>query len=145
MLTGGDLTHSKLAVAWMLMMSAVAIHVFDETITNFLPFYNELVLEFRERFRFFPFPTFTFGMWLGGLIAAIVIGFALTPIVKRGGVLIRVLVIVLGIIMITNALGHILGSIYFGRLLPGFWSSPLLLLSAAFVVVKGFGAEETTR
>ena len=145
MLTGGDLTHSKLAVAWMLMMSAVAIHVFDETITNFLPFYNELVLEFRERFRFFPFPTFTFGKWLGGLIAAIVIGFALTPIVKRGGGLIRVLVIALGIIMITNALGHILGSIYFGRLLPGFWSSPLLLLSAAFVVVKGFGGEETTR
>jgi hypothetical protein len=43
--------------------------------------------------------------------------------------------------MIANALGHIVGSIYFGRLIPGFWSSPLLLPAAVYVSLRGFKGE----
>ncbi|UCB51503.1 MAG: hypothetical protein JSV10_05730 [Candidatus Zixiibacteriota bacterium] len=137
---------SKNAVAWVLMISAVAVHVFDETVSDFLPFYNELALNLRERLGLFPLPTFTFGTWLGGLIAAIIICFSLTPIVNRGGRFIRAFTTILGIIMVANALGHMLGSLYFGRLLPGFWSSPLLLVTAVFVVIRGFsGAPPTAR
>lgn len=133
-----SLLKNKNAAAWVLMISAVAIHVFDETVTDFLPFYNELALNLRGGVGFFPLPTFSFGAWLGGLIAAIIICFSLTPIVNRGGKFIRVFTIVLGVIMVGNALGHMLGSIYYGRLLPGFWSSPFLLVTAVFVVIRGF-------
>ncbi len=120
------------------MISAVTVHVFDETVTDFLPFYNELVLNLRERFGFSLMPTFTLRAWLGGLIAAIVLCFSLTVIVNRGGNFIRAFTTVLGIVMVGNALGHMVGSVYSGRLLPGFWSSPFLLVAAVLVVVRGF-------
>jgi hypothetical protein len=131
------LLENKRVSAWLLMVTAVAIHVFDEAVTDFLPYYNQLVLDFRERLGFFQFPTFSFGIWLGGLIAAIFLCFSLTPVVKRGGAAIRIVVLVLGVLMVVNALSHIVASVYFGRLVPGFWSSPLLLATAVWVVWQG--------
>lgn len=129
---------NKNATAWVLMVSAVALHVIDEASHHFLPFYNQLVLNLRNQLGFFPAPTFSFAVWIGGLTAAIIIGFAVTPIIGRGGKIIRVVATALGILMIINALGHIIGSLYFGRLIPGFWSSPVLLLTAAYMTFRGF-------
>jgi hypothetical protein len=128
---------NKSGVAWLLMISAIGLHVIDETITHFLPFYNELALNVREFVGFSLIPTFTFGAWLGGLIVAVIICFALAPLVNRGGRFIRIFTTILGVLMIANALAHMLGSVYLGRLLPGFWSSPVLLVTAALVVVRG--------
>ena len=126
------------ALAWVSMISAVALHVFDEASSGFLPFYNNLAESLRAVLGLsFP-PTFSFEAWLGGLIAAIIISFALTPLVSRGGRFIRILTTVVGMLMVVNALGHMLGSVYLGRLIPGFWSSPFLLVTAVYVVVRGF-------
>jgi hypothetical protein len=120
------------------MISAVALHVLDEASTGFLPFYNTLAQSLRAILGLsFP-PMFSFGAWLGGLIAAIIISFALTPLVSRGGRFIRILTTAVGMMMVVNALGHMLGSVYLGRLMPGFWSSPFLLVTAAYVVLRGF-------
>ncbi len=124
-------------LAWLLMVTALALHVFDEAITGFLPFYNEVVLGLRERLGFFPMPSFTFPEWIGGLVTLICACYLLTPVVAGGGRAIRALTTVFGILMIGNALGHLLGSLYLGRVLPGFWSSPLLLPAAVWVVVRG--------
>lgn len=121
--------HRKRA-AWLLLMVALALHVTDEAVTGFLPFYNDMVLTLRERWGFFPMPTFTYSAWLGGLITGLVIGFLLTGRVGRGGPVARALVGIFSVLMIANALGHLLGSVYFARLLPGFWSSPVLLPAA---------------
>jgi hypothetical protein len=123
------------AAAWLLMVTAVALHVFDETVTDFLPFYNQLVIDLRERLGFFPAPTFSFGVWLGGLIAAIVLGYGLTPVVARGGKIIRVVVLILGVLMVVNGLLHLFTSVYFGRISPGMWSSPFLIAAALFVII----------
>jgi len=124
-------------LAWVLMILSVALHVFDEAMTGFLPFYNGSVTALRERLAFFPAPTFSFELWLGGLIAAILLGFGLTVFVARGGKAIRWVVTILGVIMIINALGHLSGSLYYGRVIPGAYSSPILFLSAAYVLFRG--------
>lgn len=126
------------AAAWLLMVTAVAFHVLDEAVTGFLPFFNQTAVNIRERIAFFPVSELKFGIWLSILIAAITIRYLLTPVVRRGGRFIRAVTTVLGILMIVNSLGHMLGSLFTGRLLPGFWSSPPLLLTALFVVVRGF-------
>ncbi len=133
----GNLLKNKKVAAWLLMISAVVVHVFDEAIHGFLPFYNEAILNLRENLGFFPMPTFSSGAWLGGLVVAIVIGCSLTPMVNRGGRLIRALTTLLGILMVINALIHMLGSFYFERLIPGFWSSPFLLAAAVIVTIRG--------
>ena len=125
------------AVAWLLLVTAVAFHVFDETVTDFLPFYNQFVISLRERLGFFPAPTFSFGVWLGGLIAAIILGYALTLVVARGGKIIRAITLVLGVLMVMNGLLHLFTSVYFGRISPGMWSSPFLIAAAAFVIIQG--------
>ena len=40
--------------------------------------------------------------------------------------------------MIVNAFSHFFGSIYFGKVFPGTWSSPFLLAAALFVTIQGF-------
>lgn len=125
------------ASAWLLMVFAIALHVLDETLTGFLPFYNNSIAVLRDRLGFFPAPTFSFGLWLGGLIVGIILCLGLTVVVARRGKSIRSITTLLGALMIFNALGHLLGSLYFGRILPGAYSSPLLLLAAIVVVVRG--------
>jgi hypothetical protein len=103
------------------------------------------VITLRDRFAFFPAPTFSFESWLGGLIAGIVLCFLLTVFVARGGRGIRRVTTVLGVIMILNAFGHLFGSLYSGYLLPGAYSSPVLFLSAVYVVFRGMRGNWVTR
>lgn len=138
---GRALLGNRNVIAWLLMAAALAVHVFDEAISGFLPFYRETVQSLKERIGFFPMPMFTFEVWLIGLIALIIILFLLTPIVHRGSRFIRWFVTGFGALMIANALGHMLGSFYFGNVLPGFWSSSFLLLTSMFVVYRGITGE----
>jgi hypothetical protein len=141
MMESGNQHIKKTVTAWLLMVSAIAIHVIDEAVTGFLPLYNQTVGGLRQNLGFFPAPTFTFPVWLGGLIVLILLCYILTPVVRKGGKFIKRFVFVLSIIMIANGLGHMLGSVYFGRILPGFWSSPILLATAVYlliILVKGF-------
>jgi hypothetical protein len=130
-------------VGWLLLVAAASLHIFDEAITGFLPFYNELVPTIEERLGFTWLPTFAFTSWIAGLGTLILICLLLTMLVRRGGRTIRVICTAFGILMVLNALGHMLGSVYFGALLPGFWSSPLLLLAAMNVVGRGLKGDWT--
>jgi hypothetical protein len=132
-----NLIANRNVAAWLLLTLSVGLHVFDEAMTGFLPFYNTSVMALRGRYAFFPAPTFSFELWLGGLITGILLCLALTPLVARGGEIIRWVVNILGVIMIINALGHLLGSLYVGHILPGAYSSPILLLSAVYAVLRG--------
>ncbi len=119
------------------MLSVLAIHVIDEALTGFLPFYNKLILDQRQKFGFFPMPTLTFDIWLGGILLLLCVAFALIPVVRRGGKFIRIVYTTIGILMVLNAGAHLIGSLYTGSLLPGFWSSPFLFITAVFVVIRG--------
>lgn len=127
---------SRNATVWLLMVAAVAIHVTDEALTGFLPLYNAQVNALRARLGVFPAPTFTFGTWIAGLVLAIAIGAALTPRVARGGRTMRIVCSTVAALMIANACGHLLGSMYFGRLLPGAWSSPVLLVTSVWMLKR---------
>ena len=120
--------------AWLLLVAALAAHVADEASTGFLDFYNPLVLSIRARLPWFPMPTFTFASWLAGLIVLIAGLAALTPFVGRGGFAARTVSWLLAVVMLLNGLGHLVGSAYFGRWLPGATSAPLLLVASAGLI-----------
>jgi uncharacterized protein with HXXEE motif len=117
--------------AWLLLDASLAIHVCDEALTNFLDFYNPIVEQIRARIEWFPAPTFTFGVWLTALILGVILLAVLTPAVRRGmwGTVFASWFLV--VLMLANGLGHLGGSIYFGRWLPGATSAPLLLAASA--------------
>lgn len=121
------------ARAWLLLVGALAVHVADEALTGFLDFYKPLVLEIRSRFALFPMPVFTFPVWIAGLSLLVVFLAALTPAVRRGARGTAFASWILALIMLLNGAGHLAGSAYFQRWLPGATSAPLLLLASVLL------------
>jgi hypothetical protein len=128
--------------AWYFLVAALAIHVADEAMTGFLEFYNPLVLEIRSRVPWFPMPTFTFGIWLGGLVLLVVVLALLGGAVRRGATSTRVASWVLAIIMLLNGCGHLGGSVYFRRWLPGTTSALLLLVASILLMRRTLGRRD---
>lgn len=116
--------------AWLLLVGALAAHVVDEALTGFLDFYNPLVLDIRSRIAWFPMPTFTFGVWLTGLVVAVALLALLAPAVGRGAVATTIASWIFSAIMFMNGIGHLAGSVYWQRWLPGATSAPLLLVAS---------------
>ncbi len=125
----------KHAWAWVALTLVLAVHVTDEALTDFLSFYNPMVTSLRARLGWFPMPTFTFEVWLGGLITAVVVLLLLSALAFRGSRAMVYASYPYGLLMLLNGLGHSLGSVYFGRLLPGVYSSPLLLVASVWLLI----------
>lgn len=130
-----DNLRNRWGLAWIAMTLALALHVTDEALTDFLPFYNHFILTVRDPIPWFPFPTFTFAAWLFGLIALIIALFALTPFVFRGRKWMRYISYTLGVIMVGNAIAHVSVSVYWGIWAPGVYSSPLVLATASYLIL----------
>jgi len=129
--------------AWLGLACALALHVADEAFTGFLPVYNGIIRGVRGSHSWVPFPVFTFPVWLGGLVLGVVLLFGLTPLVSRGRRWIRIASVVLAVIMVGNALGHLGGSLYLGRAAPGVYSSPFLLAAAIALLVTALRARHS--
>ena len=120
--------------AWLVLVAVLAVHVADEALTGFLDFYNPLVQRIRGVVPWFPMPTFTFQLWLVGLAGLVVALTLLTPVVRRGGIFASFASWLLSGIMLLNGLGHLTGSVYFHRWLPGATSAPLLLAASLLLM-----------
>jgi len=123
-------------VAWVTLCAALAIHVADEALTDFLSVYNPAVRAIRARFPFLPLPTFTFRVWLGGLLVVTVLLFALSPAAFRGEPGMRPAAYVFGLVMAGNGLLHLVGSVYMRKAMPGVYSAPLILGAALYLLAS---------
>jgi len=124
--------------AWLALTIALALHVVDEACHDFLSLYNPIVTALRGQLPFLPLPTFTFSVWIAGLGLAVGLLLALTPLAFRGRRWMRRLSFPFAVLMFGNGLTHVVGSIVLHRLVPGFWSSPLLLLASAWLFLAAF-------
>ena len=123
-------------VAWISLCGALAVHVADEALTDFLALYNPTVLAIRERYPFLPLTTFTFEGWLALLIFAIVALTAVSFFVWKGRWAMRPISYAFAGFMLLNGLLHIAGSFYMGTFMPGVYSSPLLLAASIFLIIR---------
>lgn len=122
-------------IAWLAFAAAVAVHVADEAAHDFLSVYNPMVRTIRARLPFLPIPTFSFAVWLGGLIAGIALLFALSPLAFANNAWLRLVAWPLALLIgIGNGLLHLIGSAWFHRWMPGTLSAPLLILAGGFLL-----------
>jgi hypothetical protein len=129
----------QFGLAWIALAAALALHVFDEAATDFLSVYNPAVREIRRRVPFLPLPTFTFGRWITGLCLGVALLFALAPLAFYGDRWLVRFSYPLALFMFANGFGHIAGSLYWRRLLPGVFSSPTLLAASVFLFLSARG------
>ena len=130
--------------AWVLLSLCLGLHVCDEATTDFLGVYNPTVIALRERFGWWPMPTFDFRNWLALLVIACIVVLLLSGAVVRGARGTRLLAYGFAVIMLFNAGGHTLATIFgrtvasvtFARPAPGFWSSPLMAAAAIYLLVQ---------
>ncbi len=130
--------------AWVLLCCALVLHVADEATTGFLRVYNPTVLALRTKLGWWPMPTFEFREWLYGLVAACAVLLALSVLAFRGLSWMRWLAYLFAVVMLLNAVGHTLATIFgrtvdsvrFPRPAPGFWSSPLMAAAAINLLVQ---------
>jgi hypothetical protein len=130
-----DSAARKQGFAWIALCLALAVHVIDETLTDFLSVYNPVVQAIRGKLPILPLPTFSFGLWLSGLIFAVLLLLSLSILVFRGSKWMRPLSYVFAVIMLLNGMIHVAGSFYLGRMMPGVYSSPLLLAGSVYLLV----------
>jgi hypothetical protein len=127
---------SPLGYAWVGLTLALALHVADEAAHDFLSVYNPAVTAIRLRFPFLPLPVFSFSVWLTGLILAVLALLALAPLAFRGNRWLVRLSYPFAGLMFANGLGHIAYSLYNRTLMPGVWSSPLLLAASVWLIIS---------
>jgi hypothetical protein len=120
--------------AWMALALALGLHVADEALHDFLSVYNPTVFAIRQRLPWLPLPTFTFRVWLTGLILAVLLLLCLYPLALRRTRWVVLAAYPLGVLMTFNALQHFAGSLYLGRALPGVYSSPVLLAASLWLL-----------
>ena len=132
-MTADDSTRRP-AQTWFVLVAVLALHVVDEAMTGFLDFYNPLVMRVRSRVWWFPMPTFSFDLWLGGLIALVIVLVPIGVAVRRGAPGTRVASWAFAAIMLLNGIGHLAGSAYFDRWLPGTTTAPLLVVASALLI-----------
>ena len=122
--------------AWLALTVALAVHVMDEAMSGFVAFYNPTVEAFHGRVPWLPAPQFTFGAWLAGLAAAILLLLLLSRFAFANARVLRPFAYVFGVLMIGNGLVHLAASVWLGRLAPGALSSPLLLAAGAYLLTS---------
>jgi len=132
----GRVVARRFGWAWVGLALSLGVHVADEALTDFLSVYNPAVEAIRQRVPWIPLPTFTFPVWLAGLVLLVSVLLLLSPCAFRGARWMVWLAYPLGVIMVLNGVGHLAGSIYLGRPMPGVYSSPLLLAAAAFLLIR---------
>ena len=126
----------------MALCGALAVHVADEALTDFLALYNPTVLAIRERYPSMPLPTFTFEVWLSILIFSIVALVAVSFFVWKGRWAMRPISYAFAGFMLLNGLLHIAGSFYTGTFMSGVYSSPLLLAASVALIVYTYRHKE---
>lgn len=123
-------------LAWMALCGALAVHVADEALTDFLSLYNPTVLSIRQRYPFLPLTTFTFDVWLSLLIFAVVALTAASYFVWKGRWAMRPISHAFAGFMLLNGLLHVAGSLYMGTFMPGVYSSPLLIAASILLIIR---------
>jgi hypothetical protein len=133
-ISGRDRLRRNHWLAWIGLCVALAIHVADEALTGFLEWYNPAVGAIRGKYPLLLLPTFTFEIWLSLLVFAIVMLVASSFFVWRGRWAMRPIAHVFATLMLINGLLHIAASVYMRELMPGVYSSPLLIAASLALI-----------
>jgi hypothetical protein len=126
---------SRAGLAWLLLCLALTVHVAEESLTGFLPVYNQAARAIRELFPFLPVPTLSVTVWLTATIGLVAGLSALAPLAYRGLRFMRVATVGLSLIALGNVTGHVGGSIFAGSPMPGVYSTPLLAAAGIYGLV----------
>jgi hypothetical protein len=130
----GD-SEQRFGILWLFFGYSLALHVLDEAGHDFLSVYNPNALALRRVLPRLPFPLFTFRSFIGVLLLVLTLWLGMSPMAFRRPVWMRYLAIPVALLAgCGNGLAHIGSSIYFGQMMPGVFTAPLILLAGILLL-----------
>jgi hypothetical protein len=117
-------------LAWIYLCLLLGAHVGEEALGGFLEVFNPFGVTFR--------------FWIATLTLAVTALLAAAPLVSRGTSWAPAASYAFGAAMIANGVNHLLSPLYFGRFLPGQFTSPLLIAASIWLIVKARAVARAT-
>ena len=122
--------------AWVTFAALLALHVADEAKNDFLTVYNPNAAAIRAHYPFIPLPTFTLFGFIVTLSLGVLFLLCLSPFAFRQSKPLCRIAIPLSIVVgLLNAAAHLTSSYLFQRWMPGSFSSPLLIVGGAYLLI----------
>ena len=135
--------NQRFGIVWLFFGYTLALHVLDEAGHDFVSVFNASAVAIRRAVPFLRLPTLSPQDFIGIMALFLTLLLALTPLAFRGLKWMRGLAIPISAIGgILNGTMHILSSIYLKRLMPGVYSSPLLLLAGTLLLRRALEKEK---
>jgi hypothetical protein len=139
--TRGTLSARNFGLAWFFFSVVFALHIWDEAVHDFTGYYNSTVLTIYGHFSWFPRIDLGYRTWLTTHVLANLFLFSLTPFAFRNARWLRPLAYAATCFGLAIGIGHVLvtirgytvPSVVFEGVSPGFYTSPLLLMSTAYL------------
>ena len=118
---------------WLALCVILAVHVADEALTDFLSMYNPAVTRLNDDLGFTLLPIFTFPVWIGLLVFAVVGLCALTPLAYKAQWGFIPVGYAFASIMLINGLSHLGVSLWHRERISGVYTAPLLLAGGIYL------------
>ncbi len=135
--------NQRFGIYWLFFGYTLALHALDEAGHGFVTVFNSNALAIRRALPFLRVPVLALQDFIGILALFLTLLLALAPLAFRGVKWMRGLAIPISVIAgILNGTMHILSSIYMKRLMPGVYSSPLLLLAGTLLLRSSLEREK---
>jgi len=135
--------NQRFGIVWLFFGYTLALHVLDEAGHDFVTVFNSNALLIRRAVPFLRIPALTQQDFMGIMALFLTLLLALAPLAFRGLKWVRGLAIPISAIGgILNGTMHILSSIYLKRMMPGVYSSPLLLLAGILLLRRALEKEK---
>jgi hypothetical protein len=135
--------NQRFGIVWLFFGYTLALHVLDEAGHDFVSIFNSNALVIRRAVPFLRIPALTQQDFMGIMALFLTFLLALAPLAFRGLNWVRGLAIPISAIGgILNGTMHILSSIYLKRMMPGVYSSPLLLLAGTLLLRRALEKEK---
>jgi hypothetical protein len=130
----GD-SNQRFGVFWLFFGYSLALHVLDEAGHDFLSVYNPNALALRRVLPWLHLPLFTFQSFIGVLLLVLTLWLGMAPMAfRRPAWMRRMAIPVAALAGSGNGLVHIGSSFYFGRMMPGVYTAPLILLAGIMLL-----------
>ncbi|HLH39390.1 MAG TPA: HXXEE domain-containing protein [Bryobacteraceae bacterium] len=115
-------------IAWLLLCAALAAHIGEEAATGFLELWNPEVASLG-----FPALRFHFPVWITLLALAVAGLLILSYWVRRGTWWTPAAAYIFILLMLSNGIAHLAFSFHRREMMPGAYTSPLLIAASIFL------------
>jgi len=131
---------SRLSQAWVALTLALAVHVVESALRDYLSFYNPLAMSLRDMLLWTWMPTFTFAAWIGGWTVILAALFGMAWFAAYGARWVVWAAFAYAEVTFLFAAAKLGFAVYLEKAIPGVYTAPLILAASTWLTLESLRA-----